>query len=104
MDKFLEVIGAAGYPTTTIGGVLLLFFYLRKAEAGMRTEINGSLARLQGEKAALQTEIDRLEEEADRMEDMFDQLRKDRRDAEDREIEQRRRAELAEAKLKELGL
>lgn len=100
MDKALEVLGAAGYPTTLVGGVLFLFFYLRKAEAGMRTEINGSLARLQKEKQELQNAIDALEQEARERERLIDDLRMARRAAEDREVIERRRAEEAEAQLR----
>ena len=104
MDRFLEVLGAAGYPTTSIGVIMLAFFWVRKAETGMRTEINGSLARLQTEKATLQAEIDKLEAEAASREDLFDSLRQARRDAEDKYYEQKRRADRAEALLREHGL
>lgn len=101
MEQFLNV---AGYPTTIGGMVLFLFFYLRHAESGMRAEINGSLSRLQTEKQELRAEITRLEEEAVAREAVFDQLRKARREAEDREYAEKRRADIAEAKLRENGL
>lgn len=97
MDKFLEVLGAAGYPTTIVGGVLLLFFYLRKQESGVRADINGSLQRLQEDNQ-------RLEQEATIKEALIDQLRKDRREAEDRETAERRKREEYEAILKREGL
>lgn len=101
MDKFLET---AGYPTTIGGMVLFLFFYLRRAETGMRAEINGSLARLQQEKTELRAEIERLEQEAQDREVIFDELRTARREAEDREYAEKRRAESAEIRLKDHGL
>lgn len=104
MDKAFEILGAAGYPTTLVGGVLFLFFYLRKAEAGMRTEINGSLARLQKDKTDLQAIIDGLEQEVATKEKEIDEARTKRREAEDREFKEKRRADDAEAKLRRHGL
>lgn len=82
-EKLLEVLGTAGYPTTMVGGLLLLFFYLRKAEAGMRNEINSSLVRLQKDKAELQAQVNELEQEARDREKVFDELREERRNAQD---------------------
>lgn len=97
MDQFLEVLGAAGYPTTIVGGVLLLFFYLRKQESGVRADINGSLQRLQEDNQ-------RLEQEATIKEALIDQLRKERREAEDKETIERRKREEYEAILRREGL
>lgn len=94
MDKFLDILGTAGYPSGIVGIVLMLLFYLRKQESGVRTDINGSLQRLTAENLDLKDEI--LEKE-----EMIDTLRKERREAEDREDKQRRRADAAEAKLGE---
>ena len=90
MDKFLDILGTAGYPSGIVGIVLMLLFYLRKQESGVRTDINGSLQRLTAENLDLKDEIREKEDE-------IDTLRKERREAEDREYKQRRRAEAAEA-------
>lgn len=70
----------------------MLLFYLRKQESGIRADINGSIQRLQAEKADLEAKLDAQDEE-------IDLLRKERRDAEDREDKQRRRADALQAKL-----
>lgn len=110
-EKLLELITSAGGQTTVVGGLLLVFFYLRKAEAGMRNEINGTLTRLQAERVELQAQIDRLEEESRNREILFDTLREERRIAQDErhqalreklDIEQRLAA--AEAKLRKNGI
>lgn len=110
-EKLLELLGSAGAPTTMVGGLLLLFFYLRKAEAGMRSEINSSLVRLQKEKTDLQAVIDKLEGEAQAREIVFDGLREERREAQDgmyaairRAEAAERRAEIAEEKLRKNGI
>lgn len=95
MDKFLDILGTAGYPSGIVGIVLMLLFYLRKQESGVRTDINGSLQRLTAENLDLKDELDAKEA-------LIDTLRKERREAEDREDRQRRRAEAAEAKLGEI--
>jgi hypothetical protein len=92
VDKFLDILGTAGYPSGIVGIVLMLLFYLRKQESGVRTDINGSLQRLTAENLDLKDELQEKE-------DTIDTLRKERRAAEDREDVQRRRAEAAEAKL-----
>lgn len=92
MDKFLDILGTAGYPSGIVGIVLMLLIYLRKQESGVRTDINGSLQRLTAENLDLKDELEEKET-------LIDTLRKERREAEDREDMQRRRAEAAEAKL-----
>ena len=92
MDKCLDILGTAGYPSGIVGIVLMLLFYLRKQESGVRTDINGSLQRLTAENLDLKDELQGKEE-------IIDTLRKERREAEDREDKQRRRAEAAEAQL-----
>lgn len=103
MDKFFDILGTAGYPSGIVGIVLMLLFYLRKQESGVRTDINGSLQRLTAEnldlKDELDTERDARRDEKRVLEAEIDLLRKERREAEDRETQQRRRAEAAEAKL-----
>lgn len=98
MDKFLDILGTAGYPSGIVGIVLMLLFYLRRQESGVRTDINGSLQRLTAEVLDLRDQIDELEERLKAKEAEIDLLRKERREAEDREDQQRRRAEAAEAK------
>lgn len=95
MDKFLEILGTAGYPSGFVGIVLMLLFWVRKQESGIRTDINGSLQRLTTDIEAKNIELHEKEEE-------IDTLRKERRDAEDREDKQRRRADAAEAQAKDL--
>lgn len=92
MDKFLDILGTAGYPSGIVGIVLMLLFYLRKQESGVRTDINGSLQRLTAENLDLKDELREAQDE-------IDTLRNERRAAEDREDKQRRRAEAAEAQL-----
>lgn len=99
MDKFFDILGTAGYPSGIVGIVLMLLFYLRRQESGVRTDINGSLQRLTAETLDQRDEIEELNTRLRAKEAEFDILRKERRAAEDREDTQRRRAEAAEAKL-----
>jgi hypothetical protein len=69
-----------------IGGVLLLFFYLRRQEAGLRQDINVSLQRLQQDRKEMQARLDAQEIE-------IDKERRGRREAEDEATKQRRRAD-----------
>lgn len=99
MDKFLDILGTAGYPSGFVGIVLVLLFYLRRQESGVRADINGSLQRLTAETVDLREEIEILEEKLAAKEAEIDTLRTERREAEDREDKQRRRAEAAERQL-----
>lgn len=101
MDKLFELIGQAGFPSTIVGGIVFLFFYLRKQEEGIRVEQTSTLKRLQEDKVAMQETIDKLEQEADDRETMIDTLRKKLRDVEDESSANRRRADGLEAKLEE---
>ena len=92
MEKIFVIISTSGPQGGFVAIVLLLLFFVRKQEAGVRVEINGSLQRLQSENEELRAKIDELE-------DKNDLLRKERRESEDREDHQRRRAEAAESKL-----
>ena len=103
MDKFLDILGTAGYPSGIVGIVLMLLFYLRRQESGVRTDINGSLQRLTAETLDLRDEIDGLEDKLKEKDLEIDLVRKERREAEDREDQQRRRADAAEQRLKQLG-
>lgn len=99
MEKLIDILGTAGYPSGIVGVCLMVLFYIRKQESGVRADINGSLQRLTAEKLDLQDEIDSLEDKIRLKEEEIDLLRKERREAEDRETQQRRRAEAAEARL-----
>lgn len=103
MEKFFDILGTAGYPSGIVGIVLMLLFYLRKQESGVRTDINGSLQRLTAENLDLREELDAekdaRKEEKRELEAEIDSLRAQRREAEDREVQQRRRADAAEARL-----
>lgn len=100
MDKVFEgfgslisTIGPAGYPTSLLGGVLMLFFYLRKQESGVRNDIVLSLQRLQKDKDALQARVDALQRELDAKENEIDAFRAQRRDLEDKAYNEGRRAD-----------
>lgn len=99
LDKFLELLGTASFPSTIVGGVIFLFFYLKKQEGELRAELTATLKRLQEEKVALYNTIDKLEQEAEDRESTIDKLRRDLRSAEDDAIFHRRRADRAEALL-----
>lgn len=99
LDKFLELLGTASFPSTIVGGVIFLFFYLKKQEAELRAELTATLKRLQDEKVALYNTIDKLEQEADDRETVINGLRKELRAAEDDATFHRRRADRAEARL-----
>lgn len=92
---------STGYQTTMIGGVLLLFFYLRRQEAGVRNDINTSLQRLQKDKELLEAQIKELQAELDQKESEIDKVRRERREAEDTATRESRRADLAELRLKQ---
>lgn len=103
MDKLIDILGTAGYPSGIVGICLTVLYYIRKQESGVRADINGSLQRLTAENLDLREELegertDRKDEKRE-LEAEIDLLRKERREAEDRETQQRRRAETAEAKL-----
>lgn len=99
----MDILGTAGYPSGIVGIVLMLLFYLRKQESGVRTDINGSLQRLTAENVELRKEAEDLRSDIRAKEDEIDTLRKERREAEDREDKQRRRADAAEARLGNTG-
>jgi len=92
VEKIFEIISTSGPQGGFVAVVLLLLFFVRKQEAGVRNEINGSLQRLQTENDGLRAKIKELNTE-------IDTQREERRAAEDRADKQRRRAEAAESKL-----
>lgn len=93
VSAFLSAVGPAGYPTSFLGGMLMLFFYLRKSEAGLRSELVTSLQRLQKDKDGLQARIDALQKELDEAEAEIDRLRKVNRAIEDKAYNESRRAD-----------
>lgn len=93
IGAFISAVGPAGYPTSLLGGVLMLFYYLRKSEAGLRSELVSSLQRLQKDKDGLQTRIDNLQREVDERENEIDRLRAANRTLEDKAYNESRRAE-----------
>lgn len=108
MEKFLDILSTAGTPSGFIGAVILILFWLRKQESGVRSDINGSLQRLTTENAALKAELilekSSHKTETDQLEATVDELRKTRRESEDREAVWERRALTAEEKLRNAGI
>lgn len=100
MDILLDLLATAGPTGGIIGIALLILFFIRKQEAGVRSDINGSLHRLTAENADLRIELAEKKAEIEDLEDKLDELRTARREAEDRELQQRRRAD---AYLHQLG-
>jgi predicted phage gp36 major capsid-like protein len=97
VDRFVDIISAAGYPTTIAGGIVFLFFYLRKQEAAIRTTTREQIADLEEDLERRRTEILRLEEE-------LRAIKKLLTESQDESIIERRRAEAAEARLRSAGL
>lgn len=83
MDKIFELVGVAGFPSTIVGGIIFMFFYLRKQEAGIRTEQVGTMKRIQDEKVALQAELRLHVIEANAAEEQIDKLRVEKHTLED---------------------
>lgn len=102
LAKLFELLGQASFPSTIIGSVIFLFFYLKRQEGELRTELSATLKRLQETNVILDKKIDTLEDEADDREEVIDKLRKTLREAEDDAIFHRRRADRAEARLEVL--
>lgn len=92
MDKFVDIVSAAGYPSTIAGGIVFLFFYLRKQEAAIRITTREQIADLEEDLEKRRTEILRLEEEIKLLKTLLTI-------SQDESILNRRRAEAAEAKL-----
>lgn len=97
MDKFIDIISAAGYPTTIAGGIVFLFFYLRKQEALIRTTTREQIKTLEEDLEKRREDIIRLEAEIKSLKTLLTLT-------EDESILNRRRAENAEARLKIAGL
>jgi hypothetical protein len=97
VDKFIDIISAAGYPTTIAGGIVFLFFYLRKQEALIRTTTREQIKTLEEDLEKRREEIIRLEAEIRGLRTLLTLT-------EDESILNRRRAENAEARLKSAGL
>lgn len=97
MDSLFQLIGSAGIPTSFTGLLLLIFFYVQKNSAVIRAEIVGSLERVQRENIELQSTMDKQTV-------LIDELRQQKRDAEDVAHAERRRANDAEDKLRRNGI
>jgi hypothetical protein len=93
IGSFISAVGPAGYPTSLLGGVLMLFFYLRKQEAGVRNDIVLSLQRLQKDKEALQERVDTLQSKLDAKQSEVDALIVTRRAIEDAAYNETKRVE-----------
>jgi Tfp pilus assembly protein PilN len=98
--KLWDAVVANGSPGVVVTGVMMLLVYLRKQESGVRVELNTTLQRLQREKEALQAIIDKLEAEARLREEEIDRLRQLRREAEDKMVAEKIRADEAERNLR----
>lgn len=59
MDAFLQLAGTAGLPTSFVGVLLFLFFYMRKQEAAVRVEQLATITRLRGEVVELDAAKDK---------------------------------------------
>lgn len=97
MDKFVDIISAAGYPSTIAGGIVFLFFYLRKQEAAIRITTKEQISDLEEDLERRRTEILRLEEEIKLLKTLLTL-------SQDESILNRRRAEEAEARLRHNGI
>jgi len=97
VDKFVDIISAAGYPSTIAGGIVFLFFYLRKQEAAIRVTTKEQIADLEQDLEKRRAEILRLEEEVKLLKTLLTL-------SQDESIINRRRAEAAEAQLKGAGI
>jgi len=95
VDKLIEILGAAGYPSTIVGGVVFLFFYLRKQEAVIRNATKETID-------SLEEELERRKKEILRLEALIISLRLELTTSQDESIVHRRRAEAAEAKIKRM--
>ena len=95
MEKLFEIIGGAVSPTSFIGGALILLFWLRRQESGIRTEITSSLERLQNERKE-------LEKVNDEQNDKIDTLLKEKRELDQKLHEAEWRAERAENTLEKI--
>lgn len=84
MEKIFELVGVAGFPSTIVGGVIFMFFYLRKQEAGIRAEQIETMKRIQDEKALLQAELRLQALELKSAEDQIDILRAEKHALEDK--------------------
>lgn len=59
MDAFLQLAGTAGIPTSFIGLMLFLFFYMRKQEAEVRAVQLATIDRLRQEVVELDAAKDK---------------------------------------------
>lgn len=59
MDAFLQLAGTAGLPTSFVGVLLFLFFYMRKQEAEVRAVQVASIERLRADVVELDAAKDK---------------------------------------------
>lgn len=59
MDAILQVVGTAGIPTSFVGVMLLLFFYMRKQEAEVRAVQIAAIERLRADVVELDAAKDK---------------------------------------------
>lgn len=97
LEKLFEIIGSAVSPTSFIGGILILLFWLRRQETGIRTEITGSLERLQKEREGLEESLDEAQEKIKDLNDTVDKQLNEKRTVELKLHEMTLRAETAES-------
>lgn len=102
LEKLFEIIGSAVSPTSFIGGILILLFWLRRQETGIRTEITGSLERLQKEREGLEESLDEAQEKIKDLNDTVDKQLNDKRTVELKLHEMTLRAETAESILEKM--
>lgn len=104
-DKILSaaITSPLSVPSTSLfGAVLMLFFYLRKQEKGLRSELVLSLNRLQKDKEGLIARISAMQAELDSRETQIDTLRKMRREVEDKLYDAERHVEMYLEQVREL--
>lgn len=67
MEAFLQLVGSSGFPTSFVGLMLFLFFYMRKQEAAVRVEQITTIERLRAEVIELEAAKDKAEAIAERL-------------------------------------
>ena len=59
MDALLQLVGTAGFPTSFVGVLLFLFFFMRKQEAEVRAVQIASIERLRADVVELDAAKDK---------------------------------------------
>ena len=102
MDAFLQFLGTAGYPTTMVGGVLVLFFLYRKHWESVNAELLAAQERLKKENTELLTSVEEYRTKAEDRERSIDEHREARREAENETNRLRRQVEILTGSLEQL--